>query len=178
MAETFLISDTHFNHVEILKFIGKNGLLMRGNSFSSIKEMNECIYDNWNDIVHPHDTIYHLGDVVVNIDQEFVTTFKKLNGKKILIAGNRDDIRFLMKEDLFQSIRLCQGFEEDKGMILTHIPIHEKICDSWKAKTRLINIHGHLHTEKSPSKFHRNVCVEWTEYKPIHIDEAKNLNSF
>lgn len=40
---TFCISDTHFNHDNIISYCGR--------SFSSLEEMNNRLITNWNEIV-------------------------------------------------------------------------------------------------------------------------------
>jgi len=178
MRNLYFISDTHFNHSEILSFIGKKGNLMRGHLFTNVTEMNECMFDNWQQTISPNDTVYHLGDVVVGECDKFCKTFRSLNGNKILIAGNRDNLYYIMKENLFSDIRLCKGWEQEYGILASHIPIEVSVLDSWKSKERLINIHGHLHTEESPSKWHRNVSVECIDYKPINVENLLTLGHF
>ena len=53
--ETWLISDTHFGHENILKFRTKEGNLLR--DFSSIGEHDEQLIRNWNALVKPDDKI-------------------------------------------------------------------------------------------------------------------------
>jgi calcineurin-like phosphoesterase family protein len=48
------------------------------------------------------------------------------------------------------------------------------------SQNKLVNIHGHIHRNPSPSSHHINVCVEQNNYYPFHVDEliekAKELN--
>ncbi len=53
---TFLTSDNHFQHENIIKYSNR--------PFSSVKEMNECMVENWNNSVTSDEYIvYDLGDV-------------------------------------------------------------------------------------------------------------------
>ena len=70
--------------------------------------------------------------------------------------------------------RVCPGF----GLLLTHVPGDK--CALRRGKTgneknpeMLLNIHGHIHENPSPSEHHRNVCVEQTSYRPINIEELR-----
>ena len=82
MSKTYLVSDTHFNHSNIIKDCSR--------PFSNIEEMNKVIIDNWNNIVDKEDTVYHLGDFGFGTKEELKEIFDKLNGKKYLIMGNHD----------------------------------------------------------------------------------------
>ena len=64
MANIFIISDTHFGHLGMCKFLRKDGSKVR--PFDDINVMDECMVENWNKTVKPKDKIYHLGDVVIN----------------------------------------------------------------------------------------------------------------
>jgi calcineurin-like phosphoesterase family protein len=55
------------------------------------------------------------------------------------------------------------------GLLLTHVPIHESTLEHKK----LLNVHGHIHEKKSPSKNHKNVSVEQINYTPINIEELR-----
>lgn len=52
--------------------------------------MNEVIIDNWNSVVSPGDTVYHLGDVALGQIDKSLACVSRLNGYKILILGNHD----------------------------------------------------------------------------------------
>jgi calcineurin-like phosphoesterase family protein len=54
-----------------------------------VEEMNNTMVRNWNNIVSPNDTVYHLGDFAFAARAVEVFT-PLLNGKKILITGNHD----------------------------------------------------------------------------------------
>ena len=133
----FLISDTHFGHTNTWqKFTLEDGSPLR--PFTSTEEMDEAMVDNWNRVVRPKDTVYHLGDVV--IARRNLETVKRLNGRKILIRGNHDIFK---DKDYYEA-----GFEQIHGVrvfvdqfILSHIPLHPD-CVGERFKR---NVHGHLH---------------------------------
>ena len=180
-SQTFLTSDTHYCHENILKFTDSNGNLIRGNRFSKISEMNEAMFNGWSETIRENDTVYHLGDVAFGRtyydDLNFIDTFRSLPGKKILIAGNHDDILWITKEKLFDEIHVCKELRE-QNFLLTHLPVHPSSLRMNKHGEKKTNIHGHIHQAKSPTKAHRNVSVEWTDYKPIHVDEVMDLNNY
>jgi len=60
--DIWVISDTHFDHANILNFTDKVGKPTR--NFADVDEMNETMIANWNSVVKPGDKVYHLGDVL------------------------------------------------------------------------------------------------------------------
>lgn len=179
MRNIWLISDTHFGHERMLVFTDDNGNLIRGSRFSNVEEMNECMFDGWNETVGRNDIVFHLGDLMLGrIDKtDFVKRFKSLPGDKQLIVGNHDKVDWIVQEKLFNKVRMWKQFHE-QGIIATHIPVHESSLNRYDKETTWLNAHGHIHQYPAPSEFHRCVCVEWTDYKPIHIEDVASLNNY
>jgi len=164
MRNIWIISDTHFNHSNILKFVDDKGENVR--NFDSLQEMNETMIQNWNAVVRPGDIVYHLGDVFFGDQDWFKKTWPRLMGSKRLIVGNHDDVKFLACGGFFQKVMLWRLFKEH-NMLLTHVPVHES-----NIRKVEFNVHGHIHQQESPTKRHVNVCVEKTLYTPIHIEDV------
>lgn len=161
---TYVISDTHFGHENILKF--SNG---RGCDFDNVDQMDECIIDNWNSVVKTGDKVYHLGDVFFGSKDKFKSNWGKLNGSKRLIVGNHDDIKYLTNGGFFKKVYMWRMFPE-LNCLLTHIPIHESGLYRLKTDKKLLNIHGHTHRNGSPNENYKCVCVELTGYKPVELE--------
>jgi calcineurin-like phosphoesterase family protein len=181
----FVISDTHFGHTNSWeKFKLEDGSPLR--PFTSTEEMDETMIERWNAKVKPGDTVYHLGDVVIN--QKSLHLVSRLNGRKILIRGNHD----IFKDKQYRDV----GFEQLHGVrvfvdkfILSHIPLHPE-CVTERFK---VNVHGHLHANEITRKIvtkpfapvgqqevidqidPRYLCVsvEHTNYEPLHFDEVQ-----
>ena len=184
MSNRFVISDTHFGHTNSWeKFKLPNGDPLR--PFTSTEEMDEAMVERWNAKVGPHDTVYHLGDVVIN--KKSLHHVKRLNGKKRLIRGNHD----IFKDKDYTEV----GFTALYGVrvfvdkfILSHIPLHpDCVTDRFK-----VNVHGHLHANEITheydtgmgSTFHADygirpdprylcVSVEHTNYEPLSFEEVE-----
>jgi calcineurin-like phosphoesterase family protein len=75
-------SDTHFGHANIIKYCER--------PFRDTDHMDAVIVDNWNSIVSPEDTVYHLGDVALGTIDKSLANVGRLNGYKILVIGNHD----------------------------------------------------------------------------------------
>lgn len=82
MARTFLTSDLHLGHENIIEYSER--------PFDSLAEMHETITHQWNAVVSSEDTVFVLGDVAMGDRQKELSQLLRLNGKKILINGNHD----------------------------------------------------------------------------------------
>lgn len=168
MPEIYLISDTHFNHGNILKFTDRNtGQPVR--PFQSVHDMNETMVENWNKVVKPGDKVYHLGDVFFGSEVHFKALWPRLNGRKRLIVGNHDNVQFLSSGRFFEKVMLWRKFE---NLLFTHVPVHPSTLQENRFDSRpMINVHGHIHQNKSPDGPYRCVCVEQVNYTPVYIEE-------
>lgn len=161
MPDIWVISDTHFGHENSLKW---------GRPFSSVDDMDSTMVDNWNSVVKPGDKVYHLGDVFFGCKDRFKKNWVKLHGKKRLIVGNHDDIKFLSSGTFFQKVYLWRVWR-DKNLLFTHVPVHESSLMERVPGDGCINVHGHIHTRPAPQGPYKCVCVEQTNYTPVHIEE-------
>ena len=90
MPGVFLVSDTHFGHAGVCKFMRSDGVT-KLRPFTDPNEMDEFMVKAWNERVKPNDKVYHLGDVVIN--RSALPSFARLNGDKVLIRGTHDIFR-------------------------------------------------------------------------------------
>jgi len=179
----FVISDHHLGHTNSWeKFTLSDGSPLR--PFTSTEEMNETMIERHNAKVKEQDTVYFLGDVVIN--KKYLELVKRMNGRKILVRGNHD----IFKDEDYREV----GFEQIHGVrvfvdkfILSHIPLHPD-CVSERFR---VNVHGHLHANEIkmpwgvnadrneiiyadfPDPRYLCVCVEQTDFTPLHFDEVE-----
>lgn len=172
MSNIWFISDTHFQHANILRFTDHEGNLVR--RFASTDEMDEHMVERWNSVVKPGDKVYHLGDVFMGSRETFVPLWKRLNGRKRLILGNHDDALFFASKNLVEKIQVWRTFPEH-GFIATHIPLHEGSMYFHRINKEAFNVHGHLHQNPSPTPRHINISVEQINYTPVHVEELRVL---
>jgi len=171
MADIWVISDTHFNHANILNFTDFSGNKVR--PFASVKEMNETMIERWNEVVKIGDKVYHLGDVFFGPKEWVEVNWNYLNGKKRLIVGNHDDIPYIVQQRMFEKVDMWRMFSEF-NLLLTHVPVHESVLGERRFKgTPMTNVHGHIHSNPSPDGNYRCVCVEQIDYRPVNIDELR-----
>lgn len=183
MRDIFVTSDSHFRHANILKFVDTaTGKLVRGDRFSDVDEMDEHMIERWNSVVKQGDIVYHLGDVVMGDQDWFKKNWPRLKGRKRLIVGNHDDIKFLASGGFFQKVQLWRMFTEF-GLLLSHVPLHINSLYRYASKDELapiymepelmLNVHGHIHQNPSPEGPYKCVCVEQTDYTPVNIEELR-----
>lgn len=169
----WIISDTHFAHSNVLKFKDKENELIRGKRFKDIEEHDWYMVDEWNKLVKPQDKVYHLGDVYMSGTKSYMENLlSKLNGHKRLILGNHDNGKDQILLKFFEKIDVWRKFPEF-GLLLTHIPVHESTLKEARFGTHTLNIHGHIHHNKSPDGPYQCVCVEQTDYKPVNIEDLR-----
>ena len=150
----FIISDTHFNHKNIIEYTKR--------PFNTVEEMNQELIKRWNNKVGKDDLVIHLGDFALGDKEEVVEIKNRLNGNIILIQGNHDN----------KSIReagfiIVKGSLEIENLILSHSPLSKE-----EIPRGFINIHGHIHEKESLNGI--NISVEKTNYEPLDLEELKN----
>jgi calcineurin-like phosphoesterase family protein len=173
MPSVFLVSDTHFGHAGVCRFMRSDGVT-KLRPWDNPEEMDEAMVKAWNERVKPTDKVYHLGDVVIN--RKALKTLGRLNGDKVLIRGNHDIFRDDEYREYFRELR---AYHVMNGMILSHIPIHVDSLGRFG-----VNIHGHLHANRVmwydqfeckdvlDPRYHC-VCVEQTpDFAPILFEDV------
>ena len=161
---TWIISDTHFGHKNIIRFCNR--------PFNH----EDVILRNWRESVQGGDLILHLGDVAFGNKREIYSwaeEIKYLPGRKLLIKGNHDHSSSMkVYKGIFEIIDpFIQEFSGVK-FYFSHYPDHPT-TEYWD-----INIHGHIHNNPLNSKFspsvnpdgiYENVSIEVTNYYPVRL---------
>lgn len=157
----WIISDTHFNHLNLEKW-GKR----TGDWQNTIWKNIESIPEN--------DTLIHLGDICMGGDQEVFKRIKKIKCKKILVKGNHDkkstswysENGFDFVVDSFELI--FHGYY----LFFSHRPTPPMYHYNY-------NLHGHTHGDIHHSEdyvsyydkdYHKDFSPELIGYKPINLE--------
>ena len=142
--KTFITSDLHFGHKNIMKFCP----VTRARFRDDVSYMNEAMVKEWNDMVTPEDLTYILGDVAFMSGSDAGRIVNRLNGTKILVEGNHD--RKTLMDATFRNAfaevhkYLDINYNGTK-CVMFHYPIAE-----WDQMHRgAVHFHGHLHGNKS-----------------------------
>jgi calcineurin-like phosphoesterase family protein len=164
--DTWIISDTHFGHKNIIGFCDRP------------RNHEDVMLSNWERTVQDGDTILHLGDVAFGRRADIYNWAKILDdlpGRKFLIKGNHDHSSSIkIYRGIFDEILqpFVQEFSDVK-FLFSHYP-DEHISDEWD-----INIHGHVHNNPvdhiagpivNMDKLYENVSVEVINYTPIRLN--------
>lgn len=154
----WFISDTHFNHENIIKYCNR--------PFNNVIEMNEHIINKWNEKINKNDVIYHLGDFALQSDESAVLNLvSQLNGNIILILGNHD-------RHGKQWFLDCGFVEVHKSLIISNYLLSHRPQTVDKLAENMVNIHGHIHNAESDLNKGQyiNVSCENVDYAPIWIE--------
>ena len=163
--EKYIISDTHFNHANIIKYCNR--------PFNDIDDMNKKLIEYWNDTVTNEDIIYHLGDFLLGSKYDLIDIVSKLKGHIYLVRGNHDRLPVSVYAEMGIVVLKNPPIKvDDYKYLLTHRPLSNmRIVDDY------INIHGHIHntvlSKKYNSDNHINVSCDVTEYRPLLLKKIK-----
>jgi len=182
ILDTYVISDTHFNHKNVIRYCDRpwctnNVSHVRDVEcpYCDIEKMNDDIISNWNSVVSDEDTVLHLGDYCFGNRKMAEDITNRLNGKIYLIRGNHDR----GSKTLYEScgITMVKPFYAEYSMgkrfLFNHKPNSIMLKD-------VIPVYGHWHN-KSPFTWHMNgmtyfnVSVEVIDYKPIKLREILSI---
>jgi calcineurin-like phosphoesterase family protein len=155
----FFTADTHFGNSRVMEHCAR--------PFRSVREMDETLIENWNNVVGPKDYVYHLGDFGT-ADLSFNQgIFNQLQGRKYLIKGNHDTSNtrtsgwVWVKDTAMIQIH-------DQYIWLSHYP-HRL----WNRATKGVwHLFGHVHRNKAEYGKSFNVGVDVWNYSPISFDHV------
>ena len=172
MGKIFVTSDTHFGH--------DREFLWGPRGFISHVEHDRQVIENWNSVVGPDDTVYHLGDVMLGDTEYGMSCLAQLNGHIKIIRGNHDTDRRWALYATLPNVELVGWAEVIKykkyQFYLSHHPTMTSNLDKAPyLKMHLINLFGHTHQQKmfyddTPFMFH--VGLDSNGNKPVLLDDA------
>lgn len=155
----FFTADTHFNHTRIIQYCSR--------PYESADAMNRALVEEWNKVVQPKDTVFHLGDFGFgNSCLEFVG---KLNGLKFLIRGNHDHA---FTDSKLKSAGFIEVYE--KGLRICHTETHSyTYINCVHAPVNLlqncVNLCGHVHDKWKSQEGVLNVGVDVRGFRPVSL---------
>ena len=170
--KTFVTSDTHFNHANIIGFAER--------PFKNVDHMNTELVLRWNKVVGKDDVVFHLGDFGMGTPQDLMNIVCRLNGRLVLVTGNHDKSEFLTA--LHEVGIQVQDYYNIKGHTINNMVcmFHYPML-SWDGSFHgSISLHGHTHSKNlhdfAPMSSQRfNVAVEAHDYTPVYLPDIEKL---
>ena len=148
-------SDTHFGHYNVIKFCNR--------PWNDTRNMDRALIANWNAVVAPADTVYHLGDFSFSSKTNTQRLFEQLNGRKHLIIGNHDDRKTLRLEWASMSAYKIVELPGGRRVFLSHYPPYDTLH-------RHARLHGHIHRTGGSRGFPLDVGVDNFDYAPVSAE--------
>lgn len=153
--DTYIISDTHFGHKNIVKYCDRP------------EDHDNVMLKNWWRIVTIDDEVLHLGDLTFKSNY---VGFSQLPGHKYLMLGNHDHKSHDWYEDHGFTVvpKRMYYHHKDKVILFSHYP-ETRLDIPWH-----INIHGHVHNNAPQyttreGRLRINVSVEVMDYTPVKL---------
>lgn len=185
METTFFTSDLHFGHTNILKYEDR--------PWDTVEEMNEGLIDNWNATVPPEGRTYVIGDFIMGKHAENLSIIKRLNGKKILIAGNHDKcwgghkdfakhkLKYVDAGIYWMADTTSAVFNSER-VILCHFPKRATMTkydtkfEKYHQTTDTTLLHGHVHSAWKVDAANKqiNVGTDVWDFKPVSLEELES----
>jgi len=167
MKQIFFSSDHHFLHNNVIKYCNR--------PYENHEVMNEDLIQKWNAKVGKKDLVYYLGDFAIDkhkpqkVHTDLDSILNRLNGEKILVYGNHDEVYLDFYRPYFIQIEKYLDLKiNDLKLSLFHYPIEE-----WRDQSKgCIHLHGHCHGKSPSILFNRyDVGVDCNDYEPKALDE-------
>jgi calcineurin-like phosphoesterase family protein len=152
--------------------------------------MRETIIARYNEIVGANDLVYHLGDVTM--DEKYVQPFViRLNGRKILVAGNHDKCHPCHKNhERMRRKYLTYGFEnvlthaiyEPLSVVMCHLPYtgssedyRERFPEHRPKNEGRPLLCGHIHEKWRERDKMLNVGVDVHDFRPVTEEQVRQF---
>lgn len=167
----FFSSDSHFCHTNILKYDNR--------PFSTIKEHDETLIDNWNKVVDKNDDIYYLGDFCFGRPQYTEQIMQQLNGNKYFIWGNHDKYNV----SVYKKYGIYLGMSAIIKIDGQEITLNHFAQRVWNRSHRgAWMCYGHSHDSLENVEWGKSMDVGvqtayrlFGKYRPIEFNEIKTI---
>lgn len=182
----FFTSDSHFGHVNIIKYCNR--------PFSSVEEMDEVLIQRWNEKVKDNDFVYHLGDFTLGEDAQ--KYFSRLKGQIIVLPGSHDHRWFDRHDDYLKtassryvtyaqsivelddfSLKRNIGFGQSKLKVRPNSKGILVLCHyamlTWPmSHYGSYHLFGHSHGKLKGQPNSMDIGVDCTNFYPLSLDEV------
>lgn len=187
--ERWITADLHLGHANIAGYAGR--------PFGDVDQMNEAIVERWNETVAPTDRVLVLGDVAMGRIDHTLSISARLNGYKVLLAGNHDrcatlhgakaagwDDRYRFEggfaeihqgtmsvdlDDTHRKVLACHfPYRGDSGPVIRYAEERPDDTGEWL-------VHGHVHESWLQDGRQINVGIDAWGGRVVNADEVVAL---
>lgn len=170
--EWFFTADEHYFHENIIKFTNR--------PYANIREMNEALISNHNEIVSKGDITVHAGDFALTNPRLTVDILGQLNGNHILLMGSHDRaIERIVKKGNYAEKEYHDGLFTYRGRILEmavkNRPIvvcHYCIRVWAKSHYNAWHLYGHSHGQLEPIGKSWDIGVDNNNFYPLSFENV------
>ncbi|CAA2104576.1 metallophosphoesterase [Methylobacterium sp. Leaf102] len=167
MPKVHFTADSHVGHQALIL----SPRMQTQRPFASLHEHDETLVERWNAVVHPDDTVWHLGDFAYRCTETYaLAIFLRLNGRKLLIRGNHERIgeRLPWAEPVrdVAMIALPDPAGVMRSIWLSHYP-HVSYPRSHRGG---LHLHGHSHGSVPGTATRADVGVDCWDWAPVTLD--------
>ena len=172
MKKTFISSDHHFYHKNIIKFCGDT------RPFETVDEMNEQLIIRHNEVVSKEDDVYFLGDFGFADAGMLGAILELMNGRKHFVFGNHDKV--MKRPSMAKHFVWMRDYHELKlpgrsmaAIVMSHYPMF-----SWNRMHHgALHFYGHTHSEVPTMHSGRgkDIGVDSNNCYPWNLDDLIEL---
>lgn len=184
----YFTSDHHFSHKNIIQLCNR--------PFNSVEDMDEEMIRRWNSVVGEQDTVYYLGDFSLSI-KPVKGYVKRLNGYKILIAGNHDKCHYFQHKNKLSLLKsegeyinsgfmsifdFSRDFFKIVGapqILLSHFPYDngddKRFYEIFPRDDGHWLLHGHVHNKWKVKDKQINVGVDQWDFYPVSLNKILEI---
>jgi calcineurin-like phosphoesterase family protein len=150
------VSDTHFGHANIIPWCEARQRWNPKIGGSGVEKMDDELIERWNSVVGEDDTVIHYGDFSWRGTAESLKIIEALNGKKIFLIGNHDNMEAIRKHPSmigsWHTLNLCWrapiNAEDPNSSLEERFRIHANHFPLWdwdRQYSGAFHVHGHTH---------------------------------
>ena len=165
----YYISDLHFGHGNIIKFVQR--------PFTTTEEMENILISNWNSTVTNEDMVYILGDFCWLKEDKWIEILDELKGNKVLIIYS-NVVNLKEIDDNGRTVIMCHypilaykhSFDPNTFMLFGHV--HNNTKESHLI-TQFIKQIRQIRTEKFDNRgqlVNVGCMMPWMDYTPRTLD--------
>ena len=157
----YFTSDIHLGHKSILKYRPQ---------FKTLEEHDDAFFHEAEKLTK-RDILYILGDFLFDCENfvEYLIRISKLKCRIKLVMGNHDSLN-LYSQTIAKNIEIQLPLFSYKNYWISHCPIHSN-----ELRSRIANIHGHLHNAVLEDDRYYDVGLDKNNFQFITLEKIKEI---